>query len=99
MARIATSRYADALVAARSRDGGFGLSRGAGSEVEPTAIAALALDDPLARTWLARAQRADGGFAMADGQPESPSVAALVALAGDDPDVSARALDHALANR
>jgi hypothetical protein len=99
MAAIATSPYADALAAARSRDGGFALVRGGVSEVEPTAVAALALDDDDARAWLVRAQRADGGFATADGRPESPSVAALAALALPDGQSSARALSHALANR
>ena len=54
------------------------------SEVEPTAVAAIALEDSAARAWLARAQRPDGGFAARDGRPESPSVAALAALAMGD---------------
>ena len=100
MASTTTRTYADALAAARSRDGGFALARGGHSETEPTAVAALALDDPVARAWLARAQRRDGGFAAADGRPESPSVAALAALAlADDPGSSSRAFAHALANR
>ena len=92
--------FADALVGARSRDGGVGLGHGGPSEPEPTAVAALALDDRLARAGLARNQRADGGFAARDGRPESPSVSALAALAlADDAGSSAKALDHALANR
>ncbi len=99
MPAITTSPYADALAAARSRDGGFALVRGGVSEVEPTALAALALDDDDARAWLVRAQHADGGFAAPDGRPESPSVAALAALALAGKRSSARALTHALANR
>ena len=95
-----TRVYLDALIAARSRDGGFGLGHGGPSEPEPTAVAALALDDATARTWLARTQRSDGGFAARDGRPESPSVSALaaLALAGNAP-ASGGAFDHALANR
>jgi hypothetical protein len=99
MASITTKTYGDALAAARSSDGGFALAHGGPSETEPTALAALALDDPVARAWLARAQRSDGGFAAVDGRPESPSVAALAALALSDQRRSARALTHALANR
>ena len=88
-----------ALREARSADGGFGLAPGAASEVEPTAIAALALEDAGARAWLAAAQRPDGGFAALDGRPESPSVAALAALALADPDAALRALAYAVANR
>src|SRR5262245_53170866 len=84
-----------ALQEARSGDGGFGLSARAVAEVEPTAIAALALEDDRARAWLAKAQRPDGGFAASDGRPESPSVAALAALAFDDANASRRALAHA----
>lgn len=95
-----TRVYLDALIAARSRDGGFGLGHGGPSEPEPTAVAALALDDATARTWLARTQRSDGGFAARDGRPESPSVSALAALAlAGNAQASAGAFDHALANR
>src|SRR4051812_39859450 len=95
-----THVYADALIAARSPDGGFGLGHGGPSEPEPTAVAALALDDATARTWLARTQRSDGGFAARDGRPESPSVSALAALAlVGNARASAGAFDHALANR
>jgi hypothetical protein len=87
------------LAANRSRDGGFGLAAGGPSEVEPTAVAALALEDTAARAWLARAQRPDGGFEARDGRPESPSVAALAALALGDRETGSRALDHVLANR
>lgn len=99
MAFVETDRYAADLASSRSDDGGFGLTRGGPSEVEPTAVAAIALDDSEARAWLTRAQRHDGGFAANDGRPESPSVAALVAVALDEPRARARALTYALANR
>ena len=75
------SPYRAALLAARAPDGGFGLVDASPSEVEPTAVAALALGDPAAKGWLVKAQRPNGGFGARDGRPESPSVAALAALA------------------
>ena len=97
--RTPGGRLAAELGKARSADGGFGLARGGASEAEPTAVAALALDDATARAWLAAAQRPDGGFAALDGRPESPSIAALAALALDDRGASSSALAHAVANR
>lgn len=91
--------FAAELRAARSDDGGFGLASRGASEVEPTAVAALALDDAAARGWLAAAQRPDGGFAAKDARPESPSVAALAALALDDRRAALRALAHAVSGR
>jgi hypothetical protein len=97
--RSAEHLFTTDLREARASDGGFGFTGGAASEVEPTAIAALALDDAEARGWLAAAQRPDGGFAALDGRPESPSVGALAALALDDRNASSRALAHAVAGR
>ena len=54
------------------------------SEVEPTVVAALALDDARARAWLETRQRADGGFDELDGRVDGPTTAALAALALDD---------------
>ncbi len=93
------TRFAAALREARAADGGFGFSHAGPAEVEPTAIAALALGDAAAREWLAAAQRPDGGFAALDGRPESPSVGALAALALDDRRASAKALKSAIAKR
>ena len=89
----------EALGEARLADGGFGLAGDGTSEAEPTAVAALALDDAAARAWLSAAQRPDGGFAALDGRPESPSVAALAALALNDRGAGLRALAHAVSNR
>lgn len=98
-----TRSFADVLAAeldaARAPDGGFGMSVGSPSEAEPTAVAALALDDDRARAWLASAQRQDGGFAALDGRLESPTVSALAALALDRGDARRRALAHAVAER
>lgn len=99
MPPVTRGTFEQDLAAARSRDGGYGLAAGGPSEVEPTAIAAIALEDTAARAWLARAQRPDGGFAARDGRPESPSVAALAALALGDGAARSRALDHVLATR
>ena len=65
----------------RRADGGFPASVEGRSEVEPTAVAALALDDRPAREWLTSRQRADGGFDEPDGRAEGPSSATLAALA------------------
>ena len=57
----------------RRPDGGFPTSAGGESELEPTALAALALDgDRRARAWLGRRQSPDGGFASADGRVDGP---------------------------
>ena len=68
------------------------------SEVEPTAVAALALRDDAARAWLTRRQRPDGGFRAPSGRPESPTDAALAALALDGAAAS-RSLRYAVAHR
>ena len=92
-------RFAAALRDAQAKNGGFGFSHGGPAEVEPTAIASLALGDAAAQKWLAAAQRPDGGFASLDGRPESPSVGALAALALTDRRASRRALSRAIAQR
>ena len=55
------------LAARRNPDGGFGPVPGAGSEPEPTALAALALDDPDAAAWLEDAQGDDGSVGVRAG--------------------------------
>ena len=87
------------LLAARWSDGGFGPRAGQPSEPEPTALAALALDDDRARTWLERRQWEDGGFGLripGDLSDAATPVAALALPAGP---ARERALDHLLANR
>ena len=69
------------------------------SEVEPTAVAALALRDAAARTWLRARQRADGGFAERDERADGPTTAALAALALAPAGHAAKALRYAVAHR
>ena len=84
--------YAQALVAARAPDGGFGPRAGQPSEPEPTALAAIALDDEGARGWLEAHQRADGTLRLGLGAVENDSATALAALALSGP-ARERALD------
>jgi Prenyltransferase and squalene oxidase repeat len=87
------------LRALRRPDGGFPTSRGGLSEVEPTAVAALALrDDHDAKAWLEARQGADGGFHDSDGRVEGPTSAALAALVLESATAS-RALRYAFAHR
>ena len=75
-------------------DGGFGPSVGQPSEPEPTALAALALDDAGAREWLAEHQREDGSFSIDAGPYVNDSATGLGAIAlGPGPERE-RALDH-----
>ena len=90
---------AEALRAVRRSDGGVPVSLDGPAEVEPTAIAALALDDGRARAWLARHVREDGGFDEQDGRPDGPTTSALAALALTDPRAARRALGYAIAHR
>ncbi len=80
-------------------DGGFGLAVGRPAEPEPTAIAALALDDAAARAWLATRQAANGGFAEREGLVEDCATSAVAALALEGHDAALRALDYAIARR
>jgi hypothetical protein len=57
----------DRLEAARDADGGFGPVPSAASEPEATALAALALDDEPARSWLVSAQDPDGAVTFTVG--------------------------------
>ena len=90
---------ARALTSLRRPDGGLPMSVEGASEVEPTALAALALDDAGARRWLATRQRPDGGFEELQGRSDGPTTAALVALALDDRVAARRSLAYALAQR
>jgi hypothetical protein len=75
-------------------DGGFGPNVGQPSEPEPTALAALALDDAGARVWLAEHQREDGSFSIDAGPYVNDSATGLGAIAiGPGPERE-RALDH-----
>ena len=88
-------RAAEALDQARSGDA-FGSTPGAEPEPEPTALAAIALDDEPARRWLAGAQRGDGSFGLTAGPVENDSATGLAALALPLGPERERALDHIL---
>lgn len=82
------------LARTRNPDGGFGARLDQPSEAEPTALAALALDDVEAKSWLAEHQRGDGSFSFHAGPYVNDSATALGALAlGPGPERE-RALDH-----
>jgi hypothetical protein len=93
------THLARTLVALRRPDGGFPTSLEGQSEVEPTAVASLALSDRAARRWLAGRQRADGGFAEPDGRADGPTSGALAALALGERDRARGALAHAIGLR
>jgi hypothetical protein len=82
------------LADSRNRDGGFGARAEQPSEAEPTALAALALDDEGARAWLAEHQRLDGSLAIDAGPYVNDSATALAALALGPGAERERALDH-----
>jgi len=86
-------RAAEALDRARSGDA-FGPTPGAEPEPEPTALAAIALDDEPARRWLAGAQRGDGSFGLTAGPVENDSATGLAALALPPGPERESALDH-----
>jgi hypothetical protein len=85
-------RLVTALRDARATDGGFGTLAGRAAEVEPTAVAALALDDPAGRDWLTSHQHRDGRFTVVPGPVQSTSATALAALALDPGPARDRAL-------
>lgn len=78
----------------RNPDGGFAVRQGQPSEAEPTALAALALDDPRARTWLTEHQGEDGSFSTDVGPYVNDSATGLGALALGPGAERERALDH-----
>lgn len=87
------------LLEARAPDGGFGARPGQASEAEPTALAAIALDDPAARDWLLGHQAPDGGFGLEIPGDVSDAATPLAAVALAAGEARERALDHLLANR
>jgi hypothetical protein len=89
-------RSAEALDRARTGDA-FGPTPGAEPEPEPTALAAIALDDDAARRWLTDAQRPDGSFGLTAGPVENDAPTGLAALALPPGDERERALDHLVA--
>jgi hypothetical protein len=87
------------LHALRNVDGGFPPTAGADSEPEPTALAAIALDDEKARGWLRTAQRDDGSFLVGPDALRNDSATPLAALALAPGSSSERALDYLLGHR
>lgn len=87
-------RLARRLDGARGADGGFGARPGEDSEPEPTALAAIALDDDRARAWLAARQRDDGSFGLAAAAVFNDSATSLCALALPPGPGRERALDY-----
>ena len=67
---------------------------GAPSEAEPTALAALALEDEGARDWLLSEQRGDGGFGLATGSLVNDATTGLAALALKSGPQRERAVDR-----
>jgi len=82
------------LLAARNDDGGFGPGPAAPSEPEPTALAAIALDDDGARRWLIGRQRDDGSFGVVQGFVRDEGSTCLAAIAAGPGAVRERALDR-----
>ena len=82
------------LERSRNADGGFGARPGQPSEAEPTALAALALNDAAARAWLLDHQAWDGSFSLQAGPYTNDSATPLAALALEPGRERDRALDH-----
>jgi hypothetical protein len=78
----------------RNADGGFGPHPGQPSELEPTALAAMALADQDAAAWLAAAQRPDGAFGFDVGPYLNDSATGLCALAVGPGFEREKALDY-----
>ena len=77
----------------RTEDGGFAPAPGGEPEPEPTALAALALDDAPARQWLADHQQDDGAFLVGPEPIRNDTATSLAAIAADGA-VRDRALDY-----
>lgn len=85
---------AAALDRHRNPDGGFGPRVGQPSELEPTALAAMALADADATAWLVAAQRPDGAFGFDVGPYTNDSATGMCALAVGPGSPRERALDY-----
>ncbi len=86
------------LAELRTEDGGFAPASGGEAEPEPTALAALALDDGQARRWLAEHQRNDGGLLTGPEAIRNDTATALAAIATDGL-ARDRALDYLVQHR
>ncbi len=85
---------AAALRALRNSDGGYPPAAGGISEPEPTALAALALDDEAARTWLLKHQRSDGAWFVGPDALGSDTATPYAALALEGSAASMLAVDY-----
>ena len=65
----------------RKEDGGFSPAPGGLSEPEPTAMAAIALDDAPAQRWLAEHQEPDGAFILGPEEVRNDNATAIAAIA------------------
>jgi hypothetical protein len=88
-----------ALEAFRQPDGGFGPSAGAASEAEPTALAAIALSDDPARSWLAANQGDDGGFVTGPPELRGDAATPLAAIGLGEGSERDRAIDYLLGHQ
>jgi hypothetical protein len=87
--RLAASRLSEAKVPG----GGYSSVPGGEAEPEPSALAAIALDDEEARAWLAGAQRGDGSFGLVAGTVQSDDTALASLALPEGPELEG-ALDH-----
>ncbi len=92
-------RRASARLLATRSGAGFGSRPGLAAEPEPTALAAIALDDDDARGWLLQNQRQDGGFALVAASVVNDSSTALAALALPPGGPRESALDHVVSHQ
>jgi Prenyltransferase and squalene oxidase repeat len=90
---------AQLLAALQNPDGGFPPSQGSASEPEPTALAAVALDDDRARHWLMDHQRPDGSFTVGPDRVLNDSPTPLAALALSPGGARERALDYVVSHQ
>ena len=93
MASDLHERIASRLRSLRTGDG-FGPAPGSAPEPEPTALAAMALDDDAGRRWLADHQSEDGSFGIRAGKVENDSATGLAALALLPGNAREKALDY-----
>jgi len=87
------------LRALRNADGGYPPVAGVPSEPEPTALAALALDDAGARKWLEDRQRNDGGWILGPDALRNDSATPLAAIALAPGQRSDLAVDYLVSHR
>lgn len=94
MTTVSEHQAVEHLLSLRNGDGGFPPARGGESEPEPTALAALAIDDADARAWLEAHQRDDGGFTIGPESVRSDASTPLAALAMSPGSARDRAIEY-----